>query len=304
MTSSLSRALSAFALLAYLGVVGCGKWPASPDRPESVAQHTTFEERLSQYEHPTGAPPLGRPANPEERRILAIDDDAERAREAIKAHKLSIAEQIVYQLGVDTNGSPKWDAIRRDLLAAEQQEMTPAIQSDFPEKVDQWLKEIAAAPEGAPSTIDELRERERFFEVMAQNLDGDRALNDAGNVSRETPAMAAARAKLRAALAAKQIGAFPVLRRAFVKLSADRMWANDVYVRAVGARIVYTGGVFSANSNVAAAEEAVEADLKKLRFKSVGYEWYKGSQSWVYELNSPADGSVVLWNASSFEPVK
>jgi hypothetical protein len=298
--------LSLTTLLAACGGSSPADKSTAAAAPASSQQGTTPEQREANYLHPRLGPPLGRPLDADEKRILSIDDPKVRVREALKAHKLTIAENDVYGQW-DQGGDPDWQALRAQVAAAEQTDINSAGGTDFPAKVaTNWLPQIRQVGLANPQTVDDIWQRENFFEVMAANLDGDRQDGDGGKS--DTPAMASAGRKLRAAIAAQQARDFPILRRAFVKLSAAKMWEDDVEVRLSGRGIVYTGAIFATNANIQTAEDVAANDLKKLRFKTAEYEWCRGCRSWRYDLQSPSDTAVGSWPSvepnATFEPVK
>jgi len=192
---------------------------SSPDGPGS--DHSTTAQRKADYLNPPGQPPLGRPLDATEERVLSIDDPMQRAREALRVHKLTIAENIVYGPSAGEHNAPEWRQIKEDVAAAEQADINPIVATEFPAKVrDTWLPQIAELSSSDPTTIDQVQERVQFFDVMAANLDGDRQLGADGRPLPDAPAAAAARAKLHLALEHKQAQAFPGLRRAYIKLVA------------------------------------------------------------------------------------
>lgn len=189
-----------------------------------------------------------------------------------------------------------------------QAEIGPSVSEDFPAKVkSDWLPQVSKMSLSPPQSVDDIWKQEGFFELMAANLDGDRLVDEQGKPKPDTPPMAAARKTLRAALASKQARVFPILRRTFVKLSAEKMWANNVEVAGVGRRIIYTAPMFADNAAVQGAEEASAAELQKLRFSHAEYAWYHGGRAWSYDLKTPPDSVAGIWpsvSSGEFEPVK
>jgi cytochrome c556 len=90
-----------------------------------------------------------------------------------------------------------------------------------------------------------------------------------------------------------QIASFPLMRKAYTKIAADKVWENDISVKCSGfgaTKLTFTGGIFAANKNIKATQEAISDMVIKLRFKKVQYEWYKEQDdAQYYELETPAD---------------
>lgn len=278
----------------------------APDGPGS--DHLTPARRKAEYLNPRGRPPLGRPLDAVEERLLSINDPAERAQEAIKAHKLGIADNVIASLTEESRDDPVWQDIRRLNEAEGQAEIGSSVSEDFPAKVKaDWLPQVKGMSLSEPLSVDEVWKREGFFELMAANLDGDRLVDEQGKPKPDTSPLGAARKALRAALASKQSQLFPIMRRAFVKLSAARMWENNVEVAGIGRRIIYTAPIFADNASVQAAYEASASELRKLRFSQAEYAWYHGGRPWSYDLKPPPDNAVGVWpgvSSGEFEPVK
>ena len=280
---------------------GCGR--SEPQQGQSKVLSSSVDDRIDAYEHPSQRRALDRSLDADESRILAIDDPKQRALAAINAGKLALAGDIVAALPTSVSDRD-WDQIKAKLSAAVPVQVNPNIEIDFPAKVEQqWIPQLKTMTLAVPATLDDLWKMEGQFELMAANLEGDRLEDANGHRLPDTPAMAAARKKLRAALAAKQAQAFPIMRRAYVKLMSDKLWVDNVEVRSQGGGLLYTAAVFADNGNVQTAEQAVAADIEKLRFKTVAYNWYVGGRTWVYKLNAPNDTAVGSWgDGGVFQP--
>lgn len=88
---------------------------------------------------------------------------------------------------------------------------------------------------------------------------------------------------------------FPLLRKAFVKLTADTLWANNIEVEAVGSRTIqFTGSTFASNKNKQDAYVAIADTLELLRFSRANFKWYSGDDEYTYwNIESPSDSKVV-----------
>lgn len=100
-------------------------------------------------------------------------------------------------------------------------------------------------------------------------------------------------AKFEAALAAKQEQVFPQLRKSYRSLSKSTLWEKDIDVRGSGRTIEYIGGIFASNANIKAAQDAVGADLTRLRFDIARYRWIPDGKGAQYSLDAPLDRKVV-----------
>jgi uncharacterized protein YmfQ (DUF2313 family) len=89
----------------------------------------------------------------------------------------------------------------------------------------------------------------------------------------------------------------PVMRKSFSQITGGDLWEQDVYVTVQGKDntiINFTGGLFSANKNIADFQNTVVQTLERLRFKEVRYRWYKESDEFTYyKLNSNPDDVIV-----------
>jgi hypothetical protein len=103
--------------------------------------------------------------------------------------------------------------------------------------------------------------------------------------------------KIRSAVVKKQVIEFPRLRKAYGKISANKLWVNDIEVSVYGSSnsvIEYTGGVFAANRNIREAYTIVKTQLRDLRFDQANYKWYSGDDEYTYyTIGSRLDTEIV-----------
>lgn len=86
---------------------------------------------------------------------------------------------------------------------------------------------------------------------------------------------------------------FPLLRKAWVKLSADQLWEHDIYMTSEGRIVNLTGAIFATNKNIKATQETISEMVISLRFSEVRYRWYKGADEFTYyKLNPKNDGDI------------
>lgn len=78
--------------------------------------------------------------------------------------------------------------------------------------------------------------------------------------------------------------ALPGIRKAFVKITKDGLWENDinVYDADGGKTIWFVGGTFAANRNIKLFHEKIEKTLKQLGFKRACYKWIEHSKEYTY----------------------
>lgn len=129
--------------------------------------------------------------------------------------------------------------------------------------------------------------------------DGERYATD--------PEAKAAMDKLRATLARKQRAALPVMRASYGKLMDRQLWEadTDVVVQGTGSRTVrFISAIFAANRNIAQVQQRLGEDLYPLRFRRSQYEWYRGSETTYYTLETPDDGEIGYWSGMVFTPVR
>jgi hypothetical protein len=82
-----------------------------------------------------------------------------------------------------------------------------------------------------------------------------------------------------------QIVEFPLLRKGYAKVVANKMWENDVDVYSSGTDekyINFSGGIFAANRNKKEFHNQLTEILTMFRFNQARYRWYKGADEYTY----------------------
>jgi len=106
--------------------------------------------------------------------------------------------------------------------------------------------------------------------------------------------------KLRTKVVSLQKKEFPILRKEYGKIVANKLWENDIEVSANGAGykiINFSGGVFAANKNKQDFQTQVQEILKLLRFSQARYRWYKGADEYTFwNLSSNKDTDIIIIN--------
>jgi hypothetical protein len=103
--------------------------------------------------------------------------------------------------------------------------------------------------------------------------------------------------KLKSKVSRIQTKQFPILRKEYAKVVADKMWESDINVYSSGSghtRINFTGGLFAANKNKKDFQEQLHEILTMFRFSQSRYRWYKGQDEYTYyKIESPKDSELV-----------
>lgn len=94
-----------------------------------------------------------------------------------------------------------------------------------------------------------------------------------------------------------QIKEFPIMRKRYAKIIADKMWEHDIYIKSSGKNntvLECTGGIFAANKNIKEFQINLQEALKMFRFKQTRYRWYKGDNEYTYyDMEVPSDKELV-----------
>lgn len=186
----------------------------------------------------------------------------------------------------------KATAIRRE---AEKQE---AI-SRYKERLTAQISAIDEVNVGRPDSMAVIRDRLRVFENGARTLVDGREYAESAEVKADMQ-------RLRRTLAEKQRQSFPQMRAGFGKAMGRELWENDVEVTVQGAgnrTVRFIAGMFAANRNIAAGQQAAQEVTSQLRFRRTQFEWYRGSEYTYYTLDTPDDGAVGTWSGSYFSAV-
>lgn len=166
-------------------------------------------------------------------------------------------------------------------------------------RLNEALGKVEAVAAGKTDDMDKVTATASLFDDSAKLLDD-------GKDYAADPAVQAAMLKLRAALAAKQQTALPLLRASYAAILDGRLWEDNVDVTAQGKgnrNIRFVGVWFAANRNVAKVQGEVHDMLRKLRFSQSRYEWYRGSEYNYYDIKTPADSEIGFWDYADFKPV-
>jgi hypothetical protein len=288
---------SATALL----LAGCEK-PTHPSSEDT----TTFVSEAPTSPDDARSRTLGELGRSVEARFGNITDPIDRAAAEMKAGYVPVAIDVMDMMTTAQKTDPRYASLYAKAQALNNSEQAADQVEGIGYKIKTyWRPQLQQEPTTEPETVEEIWKREQFFELMAGYLDDDRITDGDGN---DVPMPKSAQMewnRFRAELSARQVKMYPILRRAYAKLIGQRVWSNDVYVRATGRTITFTGALFAANANIQQAEDTVQQDLRKLRFVRSDYEWCKGCGGGShYDLTSPSDAVIARWNDNQYEPLK
>jgi hypothetical protein len=93
---------------------------------------------------------------------------------------------------------------------------------------------------------------------------------------------------------------FPLLRKKYGVLLADKMWEHDIIIKTTGSTngiLELTGGTFAANKNIKEFQTTLSEVLTMFRFKQTRYRWYKDADEYTYyDLGSESDKELVSFS--------
>lgn len=93
---------------------------------------------------------------------------------------------------------------------------------------------------------------------------------------------------------------FPILRKRYGKIIANKMWEHDIDIKTIGTSntiIDFTGATFATNKNIKEFQTTLNEALTMFRFKQTRYRWYKGADEYTYyDLDVPSDKELVTFN--------
>ena len=103
--------------------------------------------------------------------------------------------------------------------------------------------------------------------------------------------------QLQKKVTARQVKEFPILRKNYAEVAAEKLWESNIYMTTSGAgnsTVNLTGGLFASNKNIAETQKTLLEILTQFRFKEIRYRWYKGADEYTYyKIDSPKDADPV-----------
>ncbi len=175
-----------------------------------------------------------------------IGDEHRTAQDALNAGDVGRAYNMFGERNRSLDG-PREKRFDDVLETAFQQWSDTSPASDFAERVQTyWLPQLKALPTTPPADTDEYGKRLSAIQEFAQ------VVADAEGLT-FSPAQLQLVARFRAALSAKQIALFPILRRRYSELLNEKLFRSDIEVRIAGpaARTLrLTSGAFALNASI------------------------------------------------------
>ena len=101
----------------------------------------------------------------------------------------------------------------------------------------------------------------------------------------ENPEISTLNKSLKRKVANMQVREFPILRKEYGKVVANKMWEIDidVYSNGYGNKYInFSGGIFAANKNKRDFHNQLNEILTMFRFKQARYRWYKKADEYTY----------------------
>jgi ribosome-binding protein aMBF1 (putative translation factor) len=95
----------------------------------------------------------------------------------------------------------------------------------------------------------------------------------------------------------RQVKEFPILRKNYAKVAAEKLWESNIYMTTSGDNnsiVNLTGGLFANNKNIAETQRTLLEIFTQFRFKEIRYRWYKEADEFTYyKIDSPKDSDPV-----------
>lgn len=134
-----------------------------------------------------------------------------------------------------------------------------------------------------------------FLALASEYEDGDVL-----NLSSEQQAV---RQRFKARIIDLQVQTLPTLRSRYGKAMAEKMWENNMKVRALGTAnrtIEFVWGGFASNKNIAEFHRTASENFEALRFKRAQYKWIPSADEYTYyTLETPNDRDLVISRGGS-----
>lgn len=174
---------------------------------------------------------------------------------------------------------------------------TEPVKEQTPEELNEQLKrEIASFNKPFDNTtydgtVDAIQMEIVLFGVWANIIkEGENStLEDNVKLAKE----------LKTKVANRQSKEFPILRKRYGKIIANKMWEHDIEIKTIGTSntiLDLTGGTFATNKNIKEFQTTLQEILTMLRFKQTRYRWYKGQDEYTYyDLDVPSDKEPVTF---------
>lgn len=97
---------------------------------------------------------------------------------------------------------------------------------------------------------------------------------------------------LRKELVKFQTKNFPKARKEYFKNAKEQLWEKNIDVKLSGKNITFIGYMFTNNKVIEDTYEEIIDELTKLRFKRVSFQWYDGSETTYWNIESKNDAEI------------
>lgn len=118
------------------------------------------------------------------------------------------------------------------------------------------------------------------------------------NISSENQEIASLAKELKSKVEKVQVAEFPLIRKRYSEIVANKLWEHDVYIDVIGKSrrtLNITGGIFAANKNIKEFQENIHSLLQQFRFNQTRYRWYKGADEYdYYTIYEGKDSDLVI----------
>jgi len=174
---------------------------------------------------------------------------------------------------------------------------TEPVKKQTPEELKEQLKrEIASFNKPFDNTtydgtVDAIQMEIVLFSVWANIIkEGENStLEDNVKLAKE----------LKTKVANRQAKEFPILRKRYGKIIANKMWEHDIEIKTIGTSntiLDLTGATFATNKNIKEFQTTLQEILTMLRFKQTRFRWYKGQDEYTfYDIDVPNDKELVTF---------
>jgi hypothetical protein len=195
----------------------------------------------------------------------------------------------------DPTLKPLYDEAKAAYEHANASDLTEAAEATS----DYWRKKVEDISTARPTSIEEVKRRLSLFETAARAI--------ADNLKDHPEASVAPWAALKKAISAKQRAQFPMLRAVYGQTLSQALWESNINVRTTGGAnetLIFTGGIFASNANIAEMQRSSSEIFNRLRFAKVRYEWYKDGDGAIYTMDRIPDGKAGYWEGVNFQEIK
>lgn len=85
---------------------------------------------------------------------------------------------------------------------------------------------------------------------------------------------------------------FPIARKVYYENAKEKLWEKNIEVKLSGKNIKFIGYMFADNKTKKDTYKEIISELTNLRFKRVSFEWYDGSDTTYWDIDSKNDTEI------------